>query len=149
MFYLSINIGSTIGTLLTPIFRNDVKCFGNDCYPLAFGVPALLMLIAVGVFVAGTPFYRRDNDKPKGGNNIIIQTVSVTYDALKNKFRPSDRIIMNGIVRYPPNTHWLDYASPKFNKKLVSDVKILYKVLFVFLPLPVFWALYDQQVFTI
>lgn len=138
LFYLSINIGSTIGTLLTPIFRNDVKCFGNDCYPLAFGVPALLMLVAVGVFVIGTPFYRRDNDKPKGGNNIIIQTAKVTVDALKNFWQRRK----NGEER---KEHWLDNASPSFGKKLVSDVKILYKVLFVFLPLPVFWALYDQQ----
>ena len=34
VFYLSINVGSTIATLVTPIFRGDVKCFGNNCYPL-------------------------------------------------------------------------------------------------------------------
>ena len=26
----------------------DVQCFGKDCYALAFGVPGLLMLIALG-----------------------------------------------------------------------------------------------------
>lgn len=34
IFYLSINVGSTIATIITPIFRSDIKCFGNDCYPL-------------------------------------------------------------------------------------------------------------------
>jgi hypothetical protein len=34
VFYLSINVGSTIATLVTPIFRGDIKCFGNNCYPL-------------------------------------------------------------------------------------------------------------------
>ena len=58
-FYLAINVGSTIGTILTPIFRNDVKCFGNDCYPLAFGVPAVFMFISIAFFLIGTPFYRR------------------------------------------------------------------------------------------
>ena len=29
---------------------------------------------------------------------------------------------------------------------LVEDVKALFKVLFMFLPLPVFWTLFDQQV---
>lgn len=26
----------------------DVQCFGEDCYALAFGVPGLLMVIALG-----------------------------------------------------------------------------------------------------
>ena len=28
------------------VFTGDVKCFDGDCYPLAFGVPAILMVIA-------------------------------------------------------------------------------------------------------
>lgn len=26
----------------------DVQCFGGDCYALAFGVPAALMIVALG-----------------------------------------------------------------------------------------------------
>lgn len=26
----------------------DVQCFGGDCYALAFGVPAALMVVALG-----------------------------------------------------------------------------------------------------
>lgn len=49
-FYISINAGSLISTLITPILREDVQCFGqNSCFPLAFGVPAVLMLIAIGM----------------------------------------------------------------------------------------------------
>jgi len=29
-------------------FLGDVKCFGEDCYALAFGVPAALMVLALG-----------------------------------------------------------------------------------------------------
>lgn len=51
IFYFSINAGSLISTYLTPVFRADVHCFGDDtCFPLAFGVPAILMLVAVGQF---------------------------------------------------------------------------------------------------
>jgi hypothetical protein len=60
-----MNIGSLISAFITPILRSkrylldkkkisscnyfigDVQCFGYDCYPLAFGVPAVLMLIAI------------------------------------------------------------------------------------------------------
>ena len=42
--------------------------------------------------------------------------------------------------------HWLDNADDKFSRDLIADVKILLKVLFMYIPLPVFWALFDQQV---
>lgn len=30
------------------VFKGDVNCFGASCYPLAFGVPAILMITSVG-----------------------------------------------------------------------------------------------------
>ena len=47
IFYASINFGSMISTLLTPWFR-EMYCLGEECYVLAFGVPAVLMVIAIG-----------------------------------------------------------------------------------------------------
>jgi solute carrier family 15 oligopeptide transporter 1 len=50
VFYFAINAGSLISTAVTPILREDVQCFGDEtCYPLAFGVPAILMIVAVGI----------------------------------------------------------------------------------------------------
>lgn len=44
--------GSLITQIITPIFREDVSCFGDDsCYPLAFSVPAALMIVALGIYV--------------------------------------------------------------------------------------------------
>jgi len=49
VFYFAVNAGSLISTFLTPILREDVHCFGDDsCFPLAFGLPAALMLVAIG-----------------------------------------------------------------------------------------------------
>lgn len=39
----------------------------------------------------------------------------------------------------------LDYAAPKYGKSFVEDVKAALNVLYMFLPFPVFWALFDQQ----
>lgn len=51
IFYFSINAGSLISTSITPILREDVHCFQqSDCYSLAFGVPAVLMIISIGKF---------------------------------------------------------------------------------------------------
>ncbi|VVC86245.1 unnamed protein product [Leptidea sinapis] len=58
LFYFAINAGSLISTFITPIFRADVHCFGeNDCYSLAFGVPGILMVLSILFFVAGKRMY--------------------------------------------------------------------------------------------
>ena len=135
VFYLSINIGSTIATILTPIFRSDVKCFGNDCYPLAFGVPAAFMLVAIILFLLGTPFYVRS--KVNKGKNVIMETLKIIFYGIKNKIR---------MRKYIKKDHWLDYAEESnFSKNIISDVKAVVRVFIIFLPLPIFWTLYDQQ----
>lgn len=49
LFYTSINVGSLLSTTVTPMLKSEVHCFQqNDCYSLAFGVPAILMLIFIG-----------------------------------------------------------------------------------------------------
>lgn len=48
IFYFAINAGSLISTILTPILRENVKCFGADgCFPLAFGIPGILMVLSI------------------------------------------------------------------------------------------------------
>lgn len=126
-----------ISTVLTPIFRNDVKCFGHDCYALAFGVPAFAMFLSIVFFVIGTPFYKRDDEKKKNGKNVITQTFKCVFTAVVSKVKSRKDPVKK--------EHWLDYADQKFDSQLISDVKALFRILFVFLPLPIFWALYDQQ----
>lgn len=49
LFYFSINAGSLISTFLTPVLRNDVYCFDEmSCFPLAFAVPGVLMIVSLG-----------------------------------------------------------------------------------------------------
>lgn len=48
LFYMAINAGSLLSTLVTPILREDVHCFGEDsCFSLAFGVPGALMVASI------------------------------------------------------------------------------------------------------
>lgn len=51
IFYFSINAGSVISSFLTPMLR-EYHCLGSneDCYPLAFGLPAALMIVALGKY---------------------------------------------------------------------------------------------------
>jgi dipeptide/tripeptide permease len=136
MFYFSINAGSLISTIITPILRNDVKCFNNDCYPIAFGVPAALMLVAIVVFLCGTPSYKH---QPKKNENLFANVYKcIMYAFIMKIKRRKDKL------KTKPRS-WLDYSKEKFDQKFVNDVKVLLKVLCVFIPVPIFWALFDQQ----
>ncbi|KAI4579161.1 hypothetical protein MJG53_001034 [Ovis ammon polii x Ovis aries] len=136
VFYLSINAGSLISTFVTPMLRGDVQCFGKDCYALAFGVPGLLMLIALVVFAMGSKLYR----KPPPEGNILNQVVKCIWFAISSRFK-------NRSGDNPKREHWLDWAAEKYPKQLIMDVKALTRVLFLYIPLPMFWALLDQQGF--
>ncbi|CAD5220562.1 unnamed protein product [Bursaphelenchus okinawaensis] len=152
VFYFSINAGSMISTFVAPIFR-ATPCLGQDtCYPMAFGIPAVLMIVATVVFLLGSPWYRRG----QSGTNVLKDTSVCILKALKNKTRAKES-----------RPHWLEYAltghecrtsikclklkkrlqdpTACAEKKFVNDVKTLLNVSVMFLPLIVFWTLYDQQ----
>ena len=92
--------------------------------------------MAVILFLIGTPFYRRDNDKIKGSENVITKTIGCIFLALKNKMKRK---------KIAKRDHWLDYADEKYSKEMISDVKAFCRVVYIYLPIPIFWALYDQQ----
>lgn len=70
LFYFSINSGSFISTAITPILRQDVNCFEADsCYPLAFGVPGILMCVSILIFIAGKFLYKI---VPPAGNVVVL-----------------------------------------------------------------------------
>ncbi|CAB4032363.1 solute carrier family 15 member 1-like isoform X1 [Paramuricea clavata] len=119
--------------IVTPVLRGDVSCFGNDCYSLAFGVPAALMIIAIIVFVAGTPRYKKN---PPSGN-VVVDVVKCIFHAARRR--------CSSVGRRVGKQHWLDWAEDIYDRKMISDVKALLRVLFMFLPLPLFWTLFDQQ----
>ncbi|XP_047670193.1 solute carrier family 15 member 1b isoform X2 [Tachysurus fulvidraco] len=136
IFYLSINAGSLLSTIITPILRAQ-ECGINSqqkCYPLAFGVPAALMAVALVVFILGSSMYIKE--APKG--NILMDVCSCIAFANKNRWKHRGSC-------FPKKEHWLDWAEEKYDKLLIAQVKMVLKVLFLYIPLPMFWALFDQQ----
>uniref|UniRef100_A0A3B3U538 Solute carrier family 15 member 2 n=1 Tax=Poecilia latipinna TaxID=48699 RepID=A0A3B3U538_9TELE len=133
IFYMSINAGSVLSTLITPILRGDVKCFGDDCYALAFGVPAALMVVALAVFIFGSGMYKKT--PPQG--NVLGEVCKCIGFAIKNRWNSSK----DGLKR----KHWLDWAEDKYPKRLIQEIKMVLRVLVLYIPLPMFWALFDQQ----
>lgn len=84
------------------------------------------------VFVIGKPFY---TIKESSGNMLVSVSKCILH-AIKTRSKE----------RYTkPRYHWLDYSEQKYGRQLVSDVKGLLKILVLYIPLPIFWALFDQQ----
>lgn len=51
LLYFLVNLVLMVAMTLTPILRADVHCFGDkDCFPLAFGLPAIFMFLSIGKF---------------------------------------------------------------------------------------------------
>ncbi|XP_039705089.1 solute carrier family 15 member 1 [Pteropus medius] len=136
IFYLAINAGSLLSTIITPILRVQ-KCGIHSkqaCYPLAFGVPAALMAIALIVFVIGSTLYKKV--QPQG--NIIAKVINCIVFAIKNRFKHRS-------TEFPKREHWLDWAKEKYDERLIVQIKMVTRVMFLYIPLPMFWALFDQQ----
>ncbi|XP_014028426.2 solute carrier family 15 member 1 isoform X1 [Salmo salar] len=136
VFYLCINGGSLLSTIITPILRGQ-ECgihSQQKCYPLAFGVPAALMVVALVVFIIGSGMYHKT--EPQG--NIMLDVCKCIGFAVKNRFRHRSS-------SYPKRTHWMDWAEEKYEKLLIAQIKMVLKVLFLYIPLPMFWTLFDQK----
>ncbi|CAH1647716.1 unnamed protein product [Spodoptera littoralis] len=135
-FYCTVNLGGFMGMVVTPALRRSVMCFGDDaCYALGFGFPALLVLISIVIFVAGKPSYRIKQPR----DNVTLKFISCAWYAICKRFKYNSE--SDGM----PREHWLDYAVEKYGEKLVADMKVVFSILYLYLPVPIFWSLFDQQ----
>ncbi|XP_031697495.1 solute carrier family 15 member 2-like, partial [Anarrhichthys ocellatus] len=85
------------------------------------------------VFIGGSGLYKRN--PPQG--NILLEVCNCIGFAIKNRWKRS---------KYDSKRkHWLDWAEEKYSKRLIQEIKMVLKVLVLYIPLPMFWALFDQQ----
>ena len=134
LFYASINAGSLLSTFISPLLR-DTQCFGrDDCFFVAFIVPAVLMGVAIIAFLIGRSKYI---ESPPAGN-IFVSFCSTTWQGIKGKWKNRKSSVKKD--------HFLDYAlDAGCDSRMVADSKFIYPIIVMFLPLPFFWALFDMQ----
>ncbi|XP_069951173.1 peptide transporter family 1-like [Cherax quadricarinatus] len=84
------------------------------------------------IFVAGYLAHLYKLMPPQG--SVLTDVWCCIWHALGRKIKSKES-----------KEHWLDHAEDKYDKDLISDVKILVKILLLYIPLPFFWALFDQQ----
>jgi solute carrier family 15 oligopeptide transporter 1 len=134
VYFFVYNIGATLGIVITPMLRNDVKCFNKDCWAAAVGLPTVLIILSFFAFLIGTRAYTTEEPVKE---NVMKKFLSCVFCGLREKlkhFRDADK-----------KRHWLDYASQKYDASFIDDVRSMLKILYVFIPAPLFWALYEQQ----
>ena len=49
--YFIVNVGSTLGQVVGPIFRQEYRCFGEpECYAMAMGIGFIFSVAAYGLY---------------------------------------------------------------------------------------------------
>lgn len=123
VFYFSINTGALISMLITPWLYHH---YGPS---VAFGLPGILMAMATLIFWLGKPHYR--SVPPTGMPRVFFL-----------------HIVLHPLLRFPfrqkGEPFWLATINRFGEEKTYHAIAVL-KACAVFLFLPVFWALYDQN----
>ncbi|MFW0716237.1 POT family MFS transporter [Pedobacter sp. N23S346] len=122
-FYFSINAGSVLSTIVIPLVYDR---YGAKW---AFGIPGILMALATVIFFLGRKTYINIPPSGVNKNNFVFISIYALINWRSKKKKQS----------------LLDVAKEKFDHQKVEDVKTVYNVLAVFAFIPIFWALWDQN----
>lgn len=167
-FYFSINLGSFFSILLIPYLNAK---YGPQ---IAFGVPAIAMLVATAFFYAGNKKYVKV--PPKGDNNKLVILITA-FVALAVSYLYFDRTVHYGmgpvmlsfafltiVFAFIFQKQW--FAKPgnfvginlfaltrggfvaatnEYGADKIEGVRSVWRVLAVFAFIPFFWALWDQN----
>ncbi len=125
IFYWSINFGSFFASLLIP---KTLKLYGPA---IAFGIPGVLMAIAVVIFWLGRNHYVQIPPTGKNPDSFF----KIIRSAFRNPRKESDQ-------------HWLDSAKNAHPESAVEGAKAVFRLLAIFIPVPFFWMLFDQKAST-
>ncbi|KAF8788019.1 Solute carrier family 15 member 2 like protein [Argiope bruennichi] len=131
IYFFVVYCSHILASFLIPVLRSHVQCFRKDtCYPLAFGTTVVVNFLGTTILFIGKPFYRICTVQEE----IFIKVFKCIGHALSRKFKSKNE----------KKKHWLDYAEDQYDKNLISDIKILFHILQVYIPLPVFLTLFHQ-----
>ena len=122
-FYFSINTGSVISTILIP------WVYANYGAKWAFGIPGILMAIATIIFFSGRKQYVRVPPSGINKDNFLFISFYALFNARKKQKGQS----------------LLDVAKLKYPSEKVEGIKAVWRVMAVFAFVPIFWAMWDQN----
>jgi len=123
-FYLTIQIGSLIFSILTPI---TLELLPNQKY-ITFLIALFPILLGLSVFVIPHENYKKK--KPVGA--VLINFLKIIGAGCCGR-------------RNMNEDHWLDKAKTKHKPTEVEDAKVSLRVFLVLVPLPFFWMVFFQM----
>ncbi|HTN83027.1 MAG TPA: POT family MFS transporter [Sorangium sp.] len=126
LFYWIINFGSFFASALIP---KTLEWFGPR---VAFGIPGVLMLIATLVFWMGRDRYVHVPPTGKNPHSFL----RVLWDGVRG-----GRDARGGAAR----GRFLDAARGRHPEGAIDGARAVLRVMTIFAPIPVFWALFDQK----
>lgn len=168
-FYASINVGSVFSILLIPYLKD---AFGPA---IAFGVPAIAMMIAVFFFWWGRNKYRRVPPPEADSNKMVI--LLTAFLSLLASYLYFDKVKHAGIgpvlgawlilviaLAFIFKKQWFakpgnfiginlyaltnggfGAAAKEYGAETIEGIRSVWRVLSVFAFIPIFWALWDQS----
>ncbi|KAI9294556.1 PTR2-domain-containing protein, partial [Neoconidiobolus thromboides FSU 785] len=135
LFYVAINVGALVAQYLTPYLKEYVKCFGAECYFLAFGIPTIAFAVALALFIFGFRYYR-----------IVPPTGRfMPWVALKTAVTAGRRYYAASAEERRSKGHWLNFSADLYGAEMVEETRLFGKVSAMILPISFFWLLYDQN----
>ena len=129
VLHFIINAAALIGMFMSPVLREDVYCFGDEsCFSLAFGVSGLLTAFSLVMLVVGKGSYKM---VPPQGSSFVKLLRNISHTLKK-------------IIEGKRTEQWMDLSCEKYCKEEIKEVKKFLKVLVMFIPFPIYWALLHQ-----
>ena len=129
VLHFIINAAALIGMFMSPVLREDFYCFGDEsCFSLAFGVSGLLTAFSLVMLVVGKGNYKM---VPPQGSSFVKLLRNISHTLKK-------------IIEGKRTEHWMDLSCEKYCKEEIKEVKKFLKVLVMFIPFPIYWALLHQ-----
>jgi POT family proton-dependent oligopeptide transporter len=120
-FYWAVNFGALFGQSLIPALRD------HKGYSWAFGIPGIFMGLATLIFWLGRKQYVNVPPAHKSGQPGFLQIV---WHCLKTGGASGQK--------------FFDRALGRFTPEEVEGARAVFRILMVFIPIPVFWSLYWQ-----
>jgi POT family proton-dependent oligopeptide transporter len=144
LFYWTINFGSFFASALIP---KTLEWFGPR---VAFGIPGVLMLMATVVFWMGRNYYVHVPPTGKNPHSFLrIVFDAVRFRGHRVERRPEPGADELGYRNAPEprleKRHWLEAARARHPQSAIDGAKAVFRIMAIFAPIPVFWALFDQK----
>lgn len=148
-FYWAINLGALISySIIAYICQFGLKGLGGERWGffVGFFIPAVMMLMAIVVFLMGTSRYV----KQKAHGSVVAETMQILCQASwRHWTQGSTSAQKSPQGQQQEVAHFLDHASTSyggnFTQIQVDSVKTVYRLLPFLIVMVPFWGIYSQM----